>query len=136
MCRAGGLGLPGGRDVRHFNEGGLAAGIDEPTDEVLFLHGMRRQPDLAEHRRGILHAVLAAFTESTLATVWQGGGGTPDAVLYDLGFKKIAGQPVFARHSTFPSRYAAAHPEGLDVDFNATAEHERWLLATCDDEMP
>jgi len=104
---------------------------------VLFLHGMRLHPDLVPHRPGILHAVLSAFGGCTLAALWQGTGDTPDAELFALGFKKVAGQPLLARHSTWGGKWDDANPAGRDVDFVATPDHERWMNTKDDrDQVP
>jgi hypothetical protein len=101
--------------------------LDEPTDEVLFVHRMLLHPDLLPHRTAILNAAVTLHSGLSLTTIWQETCDFTDQELYALGFRKIAGEPLFARHWTFASRFEEKHPAGLEVDFEATPEHERWL---------
>jgi hypothetical protein len=101
--------------------------LDEPTDEVLFVHRMLLHPDLLPHRTAILNAAITLHSGLTLTTIWQETCGFTDQELYALGFRKIAGEPLFARHWTFANKFEEKHPAGLEVDFEATAAHERWL---------
>jgi hypothetical protein len=101
--------------------------IGDDIEDVLFVHGMTLHPDLKPYRGAILNAAMEPFTGRTLATIWQRTCDLSDRELFDLGFKKIAGESLFARHFMFENRYAKENPNGIEDDFVGTPEHEEWV---------
>ncbi|CAN5239679.1 hypothetical protein BH10PLA2_BH10PLA2_16120 [soil metagenome] len=100
--------------------------LDAEVEEVLFVHGMVIHPELAEYRTAILNAAMEPLSGRSLETIWQETCSLRDKSLYSLGFRKIAGKPLFARHWTFRNEYSEANPNGLEGDFIGTPEHHEW----------
>jgi hypothetical protein len=101
--------------------------LDEPIDDVLFIHQMLVHPDLKQHRQAILDGVVNLHMAMSLAAIWQQTCDFTDPELNELGFRKIAGEPLFVRSWSFPSRFEEEHPDGLDIDFDGTPAHEEWV---------
>ena len=113
----------GGEDLRDD------FGLDGPTAEVLFVHRFVLHPDLAEYRAVVLGAAADLHDRLSLTAVWADAGGLTPAELTGLGFRKVAGEPVFARHWTFPRPDDGPALGEVADDFRPTAGHQRWLRA-------
>ena len=97
------------------------------VDHVIFVYRIVLHPDLALYRQGILEAVLSLFGETSLAVMWKDTGDFSEAELAELGFCKIAGEELIFRHSALRTPFSEKHPQGQDVDFVATPEHQAWV---------
>src|SRR5262249_7383200 len=87
--------------------------ISEVTSHVLFLYGAIFHPSIHRYRQGILDAAFRLFGEESLAVMWKGTSGLPEAELAELGFCKVAGAELIFRHSTLRTRFGDQHPRGM-----------------------
>jgi hypothetical protein len=97
------------------------------VDHVIFVYRIVLHPDLALYRQGILESVMTLFGHESLAVMWKDTGGFTEAELAELGFCKIAGEELIFRHSALKTLFSEKHPQGQDVDFVATPEHQAWV---------
>lgn len=102
-------------------------GIDEPATHVMFLWAAVFHPVVHPFRQGILDTAFWLFGELSVALMWMETSGLPESELADLGFKKIAGQPLIFRHSAERTRFSDRFPKGQDAEIEALPEYEEWV---------
>ena len=75
-------------------------------------------------------AIGTLFGYETVVAMWHQTTEMSDTELAALGFRRIAGSNLIYRHSALKSDFSEKHPCSMDVDvdFEATASDEEWVL--------
>jgi hypothetical protein len=101
--------------------------IEEPVHYVLFVYEAVFHPDITPYRVSVLDAVFGLFGIYSLAVMWREVGDVPVVEQVQLGLCKVAGTDLVFRHNALVSPYSQQQPRGMEIDFPATAEMERWV---------
>lgn len=105
--------------------------IDLPFNHVLFIHGVIVVPDLQPELMPVLDSVSRLYGHDVVVAMWLEKDLCSPKTLADLGFRKVAGERLIYRHNANQSVFSINNPNGLNINFTATEEHERWYV----DEM-
>jgi hypothetical protein len=102
-------------------------GVDEFVDHVIFIHRIVLHPDLEFCRQGVLDTIATLFGQESLTVLWKDLAGFSESELAQLGFRKIAGQDLIVRHSSYRTVFSDLFPKGQPADFTARAEQVEWV---------
>jgi len=78
--------------------------------------------------KAVVNDIAKYVGDDSILTTWHGTLEMPDTDLVDLGFSKLGGTALIFRDLHVQAPYAARHPLGEQVDFEACSEHEAWVL--------
>lgn len=102
--------------------------INEVLNNLLFIYGWILAPDIACYRQAVLEAVVGLFGTETLVVMWHMSEQFPEIELAQLGFRRISGQDLIFRHTALATEFLNKNPRGIDVDFTASPQQEKWVL--------
>lgn len=102
-------------------------GVDEFVDHVIFIYRIVLHPDLEFCRQAILDTIATLFGQESLTVLWKDLSGFSESELAQLGFRKIAGEDLIVRHSSYRTVFSELFPKGQPVDFTARVEQGEWV---------
>jgi hypothetical protein len=107
----------------------LDLALDElPTLHVMFLKAAVFHPSIQPaSRQGILNAAFILFGDQSVATMWHATSALSEAEMAELGFLKIAGEPLVYRHSGYKSPFDEKYPLGHEAKAEGSPEKEAWV---------
>lgn len=105
--------------------------LPDTVEDLVFVHELLIHPEVPD-RLPVLDAALRAISGSRSLLLMQYSASPTPSVsnleLRDLGFKKVVRNNLLLRDNHYRYPFADTLQAGRDVDFEATAEHEEWLL--------
>jgi hypothetical protein len=109
-------------------------GIDDVTNQVLFLWRAVFHPKLRSYQDAILQVVCEMFGQDSVAILWNSITELGDRDLAELGFRKIGGTNLLFRHAAMRSRFAEKHPRGVDTssELIASQSDQDWVVRKWD----
>lgn len=105
--------------------------IHDVVQDIVFVHETLMHPEVPDRIAIIAAALQGISGDNSLLMMYHEQSESYHLDGWecrDLGFKKIARSNLLIRDNHFRYPFSDATPEGRDVEFAATAEHEAWLL--------
>lgn len=104
--------------------------IQDFVQNIVFVHEILMHPNVPDRIAIISAALQGISSDNSLLMMYHEQSETYHLEGWecrDLGFKKIARSNLLIRDNHFRFPFGDANPEGRDVEFAATPEHEAWL---------
>jgi len=98
-------------------------------DHITFIWRFLLHPAArSSYTKAVIHDIARHAGDDSILTMWHGTLEMPESDLVDMGFAKIGGSQLPFRDLHLQVPYAARHPLGEEIDFDARPEHEEWVL--------
>ncbi|MBN2476045.1 MAG: hypothetical protein JXB62_15650 [Pirellulales bacterium] len=104
-------------------------GIEDVVDRITFVWRFLLHPEArTDCTKAVVQDIARYVGIESILTTWHGTLEMPDSDLVDVGFSKVGGTTLVFRDLHLQAPYAARHPLGEEIDFDARPEHEEWVL--------
>jgi len=104
-------------------------GIEDIVDRITFVWRFLLHPEArSDCTKAVVQDIARYVGDESILTTWHGTLEMPDSDLVDMGFSKVGGTTLIFRDLHHQAPYAARHPLGEEIDFDARPEHEEWVL--------
>ncbi|MEM7478568.1 MAG: hypothetical protein AAF483_26595, partial [Planctomycetota bacterium] len=105
--------------------------LEHFVTDIIFIHEILIHPEVKDRVSLVASAIRGLSSENSLVLMYHDQSEEhhlEDWEDNDLGFKKIARSNLLLRDNHFQFPFAENHAAGRRVAFNATADHEDWVL--------
>lgn len=97
-------------------------GIDDPINNVLFMHKAVFHPSLREWQRFIIDHAATLYGHDSAFVMWKGETDLTDKELAELGFRIVAGTDLRVRPNMFQNAYDGEQDERETFDLFVPAD--------------
>ena len=103
--------------------------VEGVVDRIAFIWRFLLHPEARlSYTKAVINDIAKYVGDDSILTTWHGTLEMPDTDLVDLGFSKLGGTALIFRDLHLQAPYAARHPLGEEIRFDARPEHEEWVL--------